>query len=94
VRFSTNGIAMQSKVHDLYEASKDGQHMTCCTFNGAEVRVVTAYDDTHNDFPFHVFVREEGKPIHSLTEVPTTMRHATKEGAISQGLEMAMAYLS
>ena len=85
---------MQAKVQDLYETSRDGQYTTCCTFNGTEVRVVTSYDGTHDDFPFHVYVREEGKPIHSLTEVPTTLRHATKEGAISQGLEMAMAYLS
>lgn len=85
---------MQSKLENLSEAQDGARFLMEADCGDTHITVVTAYDGSYDDWPYHVYLQNGDKPRQRLTERPTTRRGATKLSALEQGLLLAMNALT
>lgn len=63
------------------------------TFRGHTIQVITGYDASYNEWPFHVYIHRIGGGVERLTSLPTQHRALNIASAFEQGMALALQHL-
>lgn len=85
---------MQNAVEHLVQMENGPRWVQQGQYLGHKITVVTGYDVTHDDWPFHIYVEKDGGPRQGLTEKPTRHRANTVADAFEQGMAIAVQELT
>jgi imidazolonepropionase-like amidohydrolase len=80
---------MQPQFENIAQTETGIRNLLEATYKGTKLEVVTGYDITHDNWPFHVFVTAAGGQKERLSVVPTPFRCDTMKAAFEQGKAMA-----
>ncbi|UVH54717.1 hypothetical protein NWF24_17880 [Variovorax paradoxus] len=80
---------MQPQFENVVQTETGIRNVLEATYKGMKLEVVTGYDITHDDWPFHVYLTPAGGPKQRLFDAPTQYRANTMEAAFEQGKAMA-----
>lgn len=83
---------MHPQIQEIRQTENGVRNVMEGIYKGTKIEVVSGYDVSHDNWPFHVYLTEAGR-TRRLFDAPTQYRARSLQFAFEQGMEMAVHHL-
>ena len=85
---------MENQLENVVQTAFGSRNVREGDYRGVKVIVVTGFDSSTDDWPFHVYIQQSEGARSRLSSMPTYWRSASLEGAFEEGARLAIQHLT
>ncbi|CAN7457956.1 hypothetical protein LJR099_003082 [Variovorax paradoxus] len=85
---------MQTQVENLVQTENGPRFVQEGNYRGNGITVATGFDITHDNWPFHVYIKPANGPVIQLSHRPSQYRANSMQSAFNQGMQIAVQHLN